>query len=48
MLDVETIDQPTGDFNFAGGYSTTDGALVEVKVGERNFYGTGKNCPGLR
>jgi outer membrane protein insertion porin family len=43
VLDVEAIDQPTGDFNVAGGYSTTDGALVEVKVSERNFYGTGKN-----
>ena len=43
VLEVEALDQPTGDFNIAGGYSTTDGALVEVKLGERNFYGTGKN-----
>ena len=43
VLDVELIDQPTGDFNVSGGYSTTDGALVEVKVGDRNFNGTGKN-----
>ena len=43
VLDVEVIDQLTGDFNIAGGYSTTDGALVEFKLGERNFYGTGKN-----
>ena len=43
VLDVEAIDQSTGDFNISGGYSTTDGALVELKVGERNFYGTGKN-----
>ena len=41
VLDVETIDQPTGDINFAGGYSTQDGWLGEVKVGERNLYGTG-------
>ncbi len=41
VLDVETIDQPTGDINFAGGYGTTDGWLGEVKVSERNFYGTG-------
>ena len=46
VLDVEVVDQSTGDFNIAGGYSTTDGALVEVKVGDRNFYGTGQNCPG--
>ncbi|SDN50670.1 outer membrane protein assembly factor BamA [Afipia sp. GAS231] len=43
VLDVEAIDQSTGDFNIAGGYSTTDGALVELKVGERNLYGSGKN-----
>jgi outer membrane protein insertion porin family len=43
VLDVEAVDQATGDFNIAGGYSTTDGALVEVKASERNFYGTGKN-----
>jgi outer membrane protein insertion porin family len=42
VLDVEAVDQSTGDFNISGGYSTTDGALVEVKAGERNFYGTGK------
>ncbi|WP_349642667.1 outer membrane protein assembly factor BamA [Bradyrhizobium elkanii] len=43
VLDVETVEQATGEFNISGGYSSTDGALVEVKVGERNFYGTGKN-----
>jgi outer membrane protein insertion porin family len=43
ILDVEAVDQATGDFNVAGGYSTVDGALVELKVGERNFYGTGKS-----
>ena len=42
VLDVEAIDQSTGDFSVSGGYSTTDGILGEVKVGERNFYGTGK------
>jgi outer membrane protein insertion porin family len=42
VLDVEAVDQSTGDFNISGGYSTTDGILGEVKVGERNFYGTGK------
>ncbi|MGQ0686428.1 outer membrane protein assembly factor BamA [Bradyrhizobium sp.] len=41
VLDVETIDQPTGDINFSGGYSTQDGWLGEVKVGERNLYGSG-------
>jgi outer membrane protein insertion porin family len=41
VLDVETVDQATGDFNIAGGYSTTDGWLGEVKLGDRNFYGSG-------
>jgi outer membrane protein insertion porin family len=41
VLDVEAVDGQTGDFNVAGGYSTTDGWMGEVKVGDRNFYGTG-------
>jgi outer membrane protein insertion porin family len=40
VLDVEVAEQSTGEFNIAGGYSTTDGLLAEVKVGERNFLGT--------
>jgi outer membrane protein insertion porin family len=43
VVDVEAVDQPTGDFFISGGYSTSDGALVELKLGERNFYGTGQN-----
>ncbi len=43
VLDVETVEQATGEFNISGGYSSTDGALVEVKAGDRNFCGTGKN-----
>jgi outer membrane protein insertion porin family len=41
VLDVEAVDGNTGDFSVAGGYSTTDGWMGEVKVGDRNFYGTG-------
>jgi outer membrane protein insertion porin family len=41
VLDVEVAEQSTGDFNISGGYSTTDGLLAEVKVGENNFLGTG-------
>jgi outer membrane protein insertion porin family len=41
VLDVEAVDQSTGDFNVSGGYSTQDGWLGEVKLGERNFYGSG-------
>jgi outer membrane protein insertion porin family len=42
VLDVEVAEQSTGDFSIAGGYSTTDGLLAEVKVGDRNFLGSGK------
>jgi outer membrane protein insertion porin family len=42
VLDVDVVEQSTGDFSIAGGYSTTDGLLAEVKVGDRNFLGTGK------
>jgi outer membrane protein insertion porin family len=41
VLDVEVTEQSTGDFNIAGGYSTTDGLLAEVKLGDSNFLGTG-------
>jgi outer membrane protein insertion porin family len=42
ILDVEVAEQSTGDFTISGGYSTTDGLLAEVKVGDRNFLGGGK------
>src|SRR6266478_3245111 len=42
VLDVEVQEQSTGDFSISGGYSTTDGLLAEVKVGDRNFLGGGK------
>lgn len=41
VLDVETAEQSTGDFNISGGYSSTDGLLAEVKVGDRNVLGSG-------
>jgi outer membrane protein insertion porin family len=42
VLDVDLAEQSTGDFNISGGYSTTDGLLAEVKVGDSNFLGTGR------
>jgi outer membrane protein insertion porin family len=41
ILDVELQERETGDFNVAGGYSTVDGWLAEVKLGDSNFAGTG-------
>ena len=43
VLDVEADDQATGDFNVSGGFSTTDGWMGEVRVGDRNFLGSGDN-----
>jgi outer membrane protein insertion porin family len=41
ILDVEVAERETGDFNVAGGYSTVDGWMAEVKLGDSNFMGTG-------
>jgi outer membrane protein insertion porin family len=41
VLDVEVAEQSTGEFTISGGYSTTDGLLAEVKLGDSNFLGTG-------
>jgi outer membrane protein insertion porin family len=41
ILDVDLEEKSTGDFSVSGGYSTTDGALAEVSVSERNFLGRG-------
>jgi outer membrane protein insertion porin family len=42
VLDVDVVEQQTGDFSISGGYSTTDGLLAEVKLGDRNFFGSGQ------
>jgi outer membrane protein insertion porin family len=46
VLDVAVEEQSTGEFNIAGGYSTTDGLLAEVKLGDRNFLGSGQSVTG--
>jgi len=43
ILDVEADDESTGDFTVSGGYSTSDGWMGEVKLGDRNVLGTGYN-----
>jgi outer membrane protein insertion porin family len=42
VLDVEVAEQATGDYAISGGYSTTDGPLAELKIGDRSFLGTGR------
>jgi outer membrane protein insertion porin family len=41
ILDCTVEEQSTGEFSFAGGYSTSDGIIGEVSIGERNLMGTG-------
>jgi outer membrane protein insertion porin family len=41
ILVVDLEEKSTGDFSVSGGYSTTDGALAEVSISERNFLGRG-------
>ncbi len=41
ILIVDIEEKSTGDFSISGGYSTSDGALGEVSISERNFLGRG-------
>jgi outer membrane protein insertion porin family len=41
VLDVDVEDQSTGEISLSGGYSTSDGALAEASIGERNLFGLG-------
>ena len=41
ILNVNLEEKSTGDFSVSGGYSTSDGALAEVSISERNFLGRG-------
>lgn len=42
ILVVDVEDQPTGEFSVSGGYSTSDGLIAEVSLGEKNFLGRGQ------
>lgn len=42
IVNVDVEDQPTGEFSVAGGYSSNDGFIGEVALGERNFLGRGQ------
>lgn len=42
ILVVDVEDQPTGEFSVSGGYSTSDGFIGEVSLGEKNFLGRGQ------
>jgi outer membrane protein insertion porin family len=42
ILNVDVEEQLTGEFSIAAGYSTQDGVLGELTIGERNFLGRGQ------
>ncbi|MDQ0393223.1 outer membrane protein assembly factor BamA [Labrys monachus] len=42
IVDVDVVDQSTGEFSVGGGYSTSDGILGSVTLSERNFLGRGQ------
>jgi outer membrane protein insertion porin family len=42
IINVDVEEQSTGEFSFSGGYSTSDGMLGEISVGERNLLGRGQ------
>src|SRR4051795_2526107 len=44
ILNVEVEEQSTGEFSVSGGYSTSDGFIAEVSVGERNLLGRGNSA----
>jgi outer membrane protein insertion porin family len=42
VLNVDVEEQLTGEFSVAAGYSTADGIIGELTIGERNFLGRGQ------
>lgn len=42
IINVDVEEQSTGEFSIGGGYSTADGFMAEVSVGERNLLGRGQ------
>jgi outer membrane protein insertion porin family len=42
VLNIDLVEQSTGNFSVMGGYSTAQGWMVETSVSERNLLGTGR------
>lgn len=42
VINVVVVEQPTGEFSFGVGYSTTEGVIGDVSVAERNLMGRGQ------
>ena len=39
---VDVVDKATGEFSIGGGYSTSNGAIAEISLSEKNFLGRGQ------
>jgi outer membrane protein insertion porin family len=44
VLNTTVVEKSTGELSFGGGYSTDDGALLNVGLREKNLVGTGINA----
>ena len=42
VINVDVEEQPTGEMSVSGGYSTADGFMAELSIGERNLLGQGQ------
>jgi outer membrane protein insertion porin family len=42
ILDVDVVEQPTGELSFGAGYSTNEGVIGDVSLTERNLFGNGQ------
>jgi outer membrane protein insertion porin family len=42
VLDVDLVEQSTGELSFGAGYSTSEGIIGDVSIAERNFMGKGQ------
>jgi len=42
ILDVEVLEQPTGELSFGAGYSTSEGVIGDISLTERNLMGNGQ------
>ncbi len=42
VLDVELLEQPTGELSFGAGYSTNEGIIGDISLTERNLLGNGQ------
>ncbi len=42
IVNIDVVEQSTGDFSIMGGYSTAEGWMIQSSVSERNLLGTGR------